>query len=333
MTEPSAPGATRTRLVAAFAAVYLLWGSTYVAIKFAVETLRRFTMAGTRFFTAGLLLLGWTRLRGEGGATARQWRNAAIAGAFLMMASNGLVCWAERRVDSSLAALLVATVPLWMMILDWVRPGGRAPSGVTVLGVVTGLCGVAILVWPTDAGVHADVLGVLALLTATVCWSTGSLYSRHADLPKSMLQATAMQMTCGGVLQFLLGTALGELATFEPEHVAARSIWSLAYLLVAGSLVGFTAYVWLLRHTTPTRASTYAYVNPIVAVILGAWLADEPLTTQRLIGAAVVVLGVVLSLTATSRMRAARAAVPSRPAAPPAPGAATPPGGCPAPDK
>lgn len=333
MIEPSASGATRSRLVAAFAAVYVLWGSTYVAIKFAVETLPPFTMAGVRFVTAGLLLLGWTRLRGAGRATARQWRNAAIAGAFLMMASNGLVCWAERRVDSSLAALLVATVPLWMMVLDWARPGGRAPAGLTVLGVLTGLSGVAILVWPTDAGVHADVPGVLALLTATVCWSTGSLFSRHADLPQSMLTATAMQMTCGGVLQFLLGTALGELATFEPARVTARSVWSLAYLLVAGSLLGFTAYVWLLRHTTPTRAATYAYVNPIVAVILGAWLADEPLTVQRMTGAAVVVLGVVMSLTATSRMRAARAASPARPAAPPAPAAGTRPGGCPAPDK
>lgn len=332
MTQAQTRSATRAQLVLAFAAVYVLWGSTYIAIKFAVETLPPFTMAGVRFFTAGMLLLAWTRWRGSGAATWRQWRNAAIAGAFLMMASNGLVCWAERRVDSSLAALLVATVPLWMMVLDWARPGGRRPARFTVLGVITGLVGVAILVWPAEGRVRADTLGVIALLVATLCWSIGSLFTRTADLPKSMLSATAMQMTAGGVLQFLLGTSLGELATFDAAQVTAKSLWSLGYLLVAGSLLGFTAYIWLLRHTTPTRAATYAYVNPIVAVILGAWLGAEPITAQRLCGAFVVVLGVVLSLTASSRMPGARAAPPFPPAARPTPEAIVPPARSRAPD-
>ncbi|MDZ4772592.1 MAG: EamA family transporter [Planctomycetota bacterium] len=312
---------SRGRLIAAFAAVYILWGSTYVAIKFAVETLPPFTMAGVRFVTAGIILLAWTQLRGEGGATLRQWRSAAIAGALMMMASNGLVCWAEKRVDSSLAALLVATVPLWMMTLDWARRGGSRPSAATLTGVIVGLVGVAILVWPEEGRVQLDFAGVAALLVATLCWSIGSIYTRSADLPKSMIRATAMQMTCGGVLQFALGTALGELQTFEPDLVTAKSVWSLAYLLVAGSLVGFTAYIWLLRNTTAARAATYAYVNPIVAVILGAWLASEEITWRRLVGAGVVLLGVVLSLTASASSRARLATQPLPPDPPPTPAA------------
>jgi drug/metabolite transporter (DMT)-like permease len=301
------------RLFAAFAAVYVLWGSTYVAIKFAVETLPPFTMASARFVTAGLILFAWTRFRGGPRATGRQWRNAAIAGALMMMASNGLVCWAEQRVDSSLAALLVATVPLWMMTLDWARPSGRRPRPLTIMGVGIGLVGVAILLWPAKGVMRPDPLGVVALLVAPLCWAIGSLYTRAADLPQSMIQATAMQMTCGGVLQFLLGLSLGELSGFDPGRVSAKSLWSLAYLLVAGSLLGFTAYIWLLRNTTPVRASTYAYVNPIVAVILGAWLASEEITFMRFVGASVVVLGVVLSLTASSSSRAELATTPTPP--------------------
>lgn len=316
MSETVRTAPSRTRLVLAFAAVYVLWGSTYVAIKFAVETLPPFTMAGVRFATAGAILFAWTHCTGESGATWRQWRNAAIAGAFMMMASNGLVSWAERRVDSSLAALLVATVPLWMMTLDWARPGGRRPTSRTIFGVCVGLVGVAILVRPEDGAVRLDPLGVVALLVATLCWSIGSLYTRTADLPKSMILATAMQMTCGGALQILLGAGLGEWATFEPSSVSAKSLWSLGYLLVAGSLVGFTTYVWLLRNTTAARASTYAYVNPIVAVILGVWLAGETITTSRLAGAAVVVIGVATSLTASSASRAGLATIP-RPSDPP----------------
>jgi drug/metabolite transporter (DMT)-like permease len=310
-------GASRGRLVAAFAAVYVLWGSTYVAIKFAVETLPPFTMAGLRFVGAGAIFFAWTVVRGEPAAPARQWRSAAIAGALMMMASNGLVCWSERRVDSSLASILVATVPLWMMILDWARPGGRRPRAQAVTGVAIGLVGVAVLLWPQAGGVRLDPLGVVALLVAPLCWAIGSLYIRTADLPRSMIKAAAMQMLCGGAFQLLLGLALGEHSSFAWEHVSAKSLASLLYLLVAGSLLGFTAYVWLLRHTTPVRASTYAYVNPMVAVILGVWLANESFTLTQLVGAAVVLAGVVLSLTASSGSRAARATMPPSPDPPP----------------
>jgi drug/metabolite transporter (DMT)-like permease len=226
------------------------------------------------------------------------------------------VCWAERRVDSSLAALLVATVPLWMMTIEWARPGGRRPGPLTITGVVIGLGGVALLVWPEAGEMRLDPLGIVALLVAPLCWAVGSLYTRSANLPRSMIKASAMQMLCGGTMQFLLGSALGELSDFDPLRASAKSLWSLAYLLVAGSLLGFTAYVWLLRHTTPVRAATYAYVNPIVAVILGATLAGEKITFMRLAGACVVVLGVVLSLTASSSSRAALATTPPAPGPP-----------------
>jgi drug/metabolite transporter (DMT)-like permease len=192
------------------------------------------------------------------------------------------------------------------------------------MGVSIGIVGVGLLVWPEEGGMRLDPLGVTALLVAPLCWAIGSLYTRTADLPRSMIKATAMQMTCGGVLQFLLGLLLGELSDFEPEQVSAKSLWSLAYLLVAGSLLGFTAYIWLLRNTTPVRASTYAYVNPIVAVILGVWLADETFTLMRLVGAAVVVVGVALSLTASSGSRAALATTPRPPDPPPTRAGGTP---------
>lgn len=315
---------SRARLFAAFAAVYVLWGSTYVAIKFAIETLPPFTMAGLRFVGAGTLFFAWTVARGAPRATARQWRSAAIAGALMMMASNGLVCWAERRVDSSLASILVATVPLWIMMLDWARPLGRRPGSRAITGVAIGLAGVAILLWPESGGVRLDTFGVVALLVAPLCWAFGSLYIRTADLPKSMIQAAAMQMLCGGALQLLLGFALGELSGFEPANVSAKSVWSLFYLLVAGSLLGFTAYVYLLRHTTPVRASTYAYVNPLVAVILGVWLANETFTLTQLVGAAVVLVGVVLTLTAASTSRAQPATPPPPRDSPPARAGETP---------
>jgi drug/metabolite transporter (DMT)-like permease len=302
--EPSTAAGTpepapRAQLYLAFAAVYVLWGSTYLAIKLAVETLPPFSMAGARFTLAGLVLTAfaaWQARRSGRSfrATPRQWRNAAIAGALLMLGSNGLVCWSEQRVDSSLAALLVGTVPLWMMLIDWLRPGGLGPSGPTIAGVVIGIGGVSLLVWPVEGAIAADGLGVAALLTATLCWASGSIFTRTADLPRSMLQAAGMQMMCGGILQLCAGVALGEIARLDPARISFTSVASLAYLLVAGSLVGFTAYIWLLRHTTAARASTYAFVNPLVALLLGAWLGHEPLTLRRVAGGLVIVAGVAL---------------------------------------
>ncbi len=297
-TGPIEP-APRGRLMASFAAVYVLWGSTYLAIKVAISTLPPFLMAGTRFTTAGVVLLGigvWQERRAGRAITVtlRQWRSAAIIGACLILASNGLVCCSEERVDSGIAALLVGTVPLWMMWIDWLRPGGVRPSKLTIAGIAIGMGGVVLLVWPVQGGVSLDPTGVAALLLATLFWSSGSIFARTADLPKSMFLAAGMQMLCGGLLQLCAGAALGEIARVDLARASFESIASVAYLAVAGSIIGYTAYLYLLRHTTAARAATYAFVNPIVALLLGAWLGHEPLTLRRVAGALVIVLGVAL---------------------------------------
>ncbi len=288
---PVAPA--RAKLVAAFAAVYFVWGSTYLAIRFGVETIPPFLMAGTRHLTAGLLLFLWTRIRREPWPGGRQWVTAFLIGGLMLLGGNGLVTWAEQRVASGLAALIVASVPLWMALLDGIHKRVRPPLPVAA-GLLVGLGGIVILVSPGRfaGNGHADLLGAAALLLAALCWTAGSLASRHAPLPKSVLTATAAQMIGGGALLWLLGLAVGEGSRLDLAAVSPRSLISLAYLIVFGSLVGFSAYVWLLRATTPARVSTYAYVNPVVAVLLG-WLFAGEAVTPRIALATVAIVGSV----------------------------------------
>lgn len=285
---------SRTRLFAALAAVYVLWGSTYLAIRFAVATIPPFTMAGARFVGAGLVLYAWTRLRGEPKPRAIDVRHAVVGGALMMLFSNGLVSWAQTRVDSGLAALLVACVPLWMLLADWWFAGGARPRPLAAAGVVLGIGGVGLLVQPGGSHGAIDPLGAAALIAATLAWTAGSLFARRVKPGPSPLVAAALQMTCGGVLQALAGALLGEWNGFDVGSVTFVSFASWFYLLVAGSLVGFTAYLWLLRHTTPALASSYAFVNPIVAIALGAALGGEHFDGRDLAAAAAIVLAVVL---------------------------------------
>jgi drug/metabolite transporter (DMT)-like permease len=284
----------RAKLVAAFAAVYVLWGSTYLAIRFGVETLPPFLMAGTRHLTAGLLLFAWTRMRGEPRPDRHNWQTAFFVGGLMLLGGNGLVTWAEKRVPSGLAALIVASVPLWMALIDGIQKRIR-PRLPVVVGLLSGLAGLLMLVAPGHFGGNGrpDLLGAGALLLAALCWTTGSLYSRHhARLPQSVLTSTAMQMIGGGTLLWLVGLAAGEGARLDLTAVSARSLASLAYLIVFGSLVGFSAYVWLLRATTPARVSTYAYVNPVIAVFLGWTFAGEAVTL-RIVLATIAIVGSV----------------------------------------
>lgn len=289
------PRATRSWAIwAALIAVYVVWGSTYLAIRFAVESLPPFSMAGVRFVLAGAALYAWRRARGDAAPSRREWRAAAIVGLLLLVGGNGGVVWAEQRVASGVVALLATTVPLWMVLIDTLRPGGRRPGWRAVVGVTLGFAGVVVLIRPTSLpsvghGRDVDLVGAAVVMFGMFLWSVGSLYGRSAPLPSSPLLATGMEMLVGGAGLLLLGGLTGEWDRLDPAAFSARSLWAWAYLIVCGSWVGFTAYTWLLRVAPTPLVSTYAYVNPLVAILLGHLLAGESLTPRVLIAAAVIV--------------------------------------------
>lgn len=278
-------------VLAAFAALYVIWGSTYLGIRFAIETMPPFTMAGIRFLLAGALLYGWSRARGATPATGPQWRTAAVVGALLLLGGNGGVTWAEQYIPSGVAALLVASTPMWMVVIDALRPQGTRPTVPVVLGLVLGLVGIVLLVGPSDLGGEpVDGLGALAVAAGAFCWALGSIYQRGAPTAASTLLNVGMQMLAGGALLLLAGLALGE--RLDVAAVSTRSALALAYLVLVGAVVGYSAYVWLLKVSTPARVSTYAYVNPIVAVLLGWALAGEPMGPRVIAAGAAVVAAV-----------------------------------------
>jgi drug/metabolite transporter (DMT)-like permease len=291
--------ASRTRIVLAFAAVYLIWGSTYLAIRYAIETLPPLLMAGGRFMTAGAILYALARRAGAPPPERRHILPALLIGGLMLLVGNGGVVLAERTVPSGLAALVIGSVPMWMEVLDRVRRGAGWPTGPRAIALIIGFAAVALLVGPS-ALAGGDWLGMGLLVLAALSWTVGSLYSRSAPRPASALMSVSLQMLAGGGLQLLCGTALGEWAQLHPEKVSVASAVALAYLVVFGSLIGFTAYAWLLQVVPPTLAATYAYVNPIVAVLLGWLVAGEPLTPRVLISAAGIVVSVVL-LTRTKK--------------------------------
>jgi drug/metabolite transporter (DMT)-like permease len=289
---PEKPSALR--LAAGLGAVYVVWGSTYLAIRFAIESLPPFLMAGARFVVAGALLYAWARATGAARPTRANWRAAAIVGGCLLLVGNGGVVWSEQRVESGIAALLVTVVPLWLVLLDWLRPGGRRPGWRVTVGLLLGFAGVTLLVRPGASGGAIDPLGAGVLLVASFSWAWGSLASRRLPLPRSPLLTTGMEMLAGGALLLVASLLAGEPAAFDPSAVTGRSLLALGYLVAFGSLVGFTAYIWLLRVAPPALVGTYAYVNPVVAVFLGWAFAGEPLTARTLVAAAVIVTGVAV---------------------------------------
>jgi drug/metabolite transporter (DMT)-like permease len=286
----------RARVVLAFAAIYLVWGSTYVAIRVGVASLPPFLMAGTRFLIAGGLLFASLWVRGMKPPSGVQWRNAAIVGTLLLTGGNGLVSWAEQSVRSSLAALIVGTTPAWFAVMEWVRPGGARPTPSTVLGVLVGFGGVALLVSGRgpDGSERTSSWGVAALMLACVCWAGGSMFARHSRRPESLWMGAAMQMLCGGAGLLMISTLCGEPARAIANPVPIAALTALAYLIVFGSWIGFSAYLWLLKVSTPARVSTYAYVNPVIAVLLGWLILDEPLTGRVLWAAGIIVIGVII---------------------------------------
>jgi drug/metabolite transporter (DMT)-like permease len=290
-TKTPSPWSVLTALIA----VYLIWGSTYLAIRWAVETIPPFLMAGTRFFIAGTLLYAWMRLRGVPKPEPLHWVSATIVGGCLLVGGNGGVVWVEKGgFPSGLTALMIATVPLWMALLQRLR-GVRMGGGVAV-GLLLGFVGIILLIGPGELsiGSRVDPIGATVLIGASLSWAVGSLYSRRARLPESALLATAMEMLTGGALLILTGLALGEHGAVRLSAISPQSFFSYLYLILFGSLVGFTAYIWLLRVTTPVLVSTYAYVNPVVAVLLGATLADETITIRTLLAAVIILIAVAL---------------------------------------
>jgi len=293
----------RLRVLIAFTAIYLVWGSTYLGIRIAIETLPPLLTAGLRFIVAGPLLYALARRNGAPRPTVTQWRAAAIVGGLLLLGGNGLVTWAEERVPSGLAALLVATVPLWMVLLDWLFLRAERPEGKVFLGLVLGLIGIVLLIGPTDLlGEHrVDLIGAAMMILAALSWTVGSLYARRAPLPDASLLGTGMEMIAGGVLLLLASGAKGEWVQIDLASVSLRSWLALGYLTLMGSIVAFTAYTWLLRVSIPARVATYAYVNPVVAVVLGWAIGGEVLTGQMLLAAVIIVLAVVVITTGRAR--------------------------------
>lgn len=286
----------KVKVWTALLAIYIVWGSTYLAIRFAVGTIPPFLMAGTRFLIAGLILYVWRRLAGDPNPTPRQWRSALIVGVLLLLGGNGLVSWAEQHVASGIAALMVASVPLWMVLIDTLRPRGIKPDWKIMLGLLVGFGGLTLLVTSSKsdgASEGMNPLGIGVLLLASLLWSVGSVYGSSAEMPKSSLLSTGIEMFGGAAGLFLAGSVTGEWQALHLAGITSSSLIGLAYLVTFGSLVGFVAYAWLLRNAPLSLVSTYAYVNPVVAIFVGAWLGNE-LINGRIIIAALVIIGSVV---------------------------------------
>jgi drug/metabolite transporter (DMT)-like permease len=285
----------RTLVVLGFATIYIVWGSTYLGIRWAVETIPPFLMGGSRFLVGGLLLHLFLRVRGRPAPTWVEVREGMIVGALLLLGGNGLVNWSEQYLPSGLTALIIGCTPLIFVLLEWLLPPHRRPGVGTACGLALGTGGIALLQWPGAGENGGFRLGALvAILVASVSWGLGSLYSKRSRRGDDPFMAASVQMMAGGVMQLLTGTAAGEWSRFVLEAVTLRSVLAWVYLVVAGSLLAFGTYIWLLRASTPARVATYAYVNPVIAVLLGWALADEAVTLPMLGAAAVIVTAVVL---------------------------------------
>jgi len=303
---PAERSASPVAIWTALGVVYVVWGSTYLAIAIAVQTLPPLLSAGLRFCVAGLVLLGLIGVRRGLRVGREQLISAAAVGLLLLVGGNGFVVLAERTVPSGFTALIVASVPLWIVILRR-GAGGRIPPS-TFLVVAAGFVGVAVLVVPRGSSGGADLGGIALLLVATVSWAFGTFLAPRLRLPADALLSTGLQQLAGGIVLVALGAAMGELAHLEPATWSTRSLLAMVYLVVFGSLVAFTAYSWLLQRAPVSLVSTYAYVNPVVAVLLGALVLAEPVTPSIVVGAAIIVAAVAFIVSRESaRQRAARA--------------------------
>jgi len=286
----------KTRIWIALFALYIVWGSTYLGMRIAIETIPPFVHGAIRFFISGVILFVWQRFAGQPMPTARQWISCAIIGNLLLVGGNGMVSWAEQTIPSGIAALIIAAVPMFMVIMESIRPRGHKPTVKAIIGLCIGFVGIYILVAPshTAQAPSLNVFGVFALLAACAFWSIGSVYSKAADVPSSALMTTGAEMLAGSVGLLIMSLLTNELQTWNVATVSAHSVYGLVYLLLIGSIIGFGSYIWLLKHAPISLVASYAYVNPIVAVLLGAWLASEPLDPHIWISTVIIMGSVML---------------------------------------
>ena len=292
-----------TKIAIGLGVIYLIWGSTYLGIRLAIDTIPPFLMSGIRFLTAGLLLYISSRYRGTAAPTGAQWKNSWIIGGLLLLMGNGGLAWAEQSVPSGIAALIIASIPVWFVMLDWLWQKNRKPTRRVATGLILGVIGIVLLAGQGNAeGGHAfDMLSVIVLLFASFAWAFGSIYSKGVDLPKSAIMSISMQMLTGGTLLMIFGSVTGEWSRFDLAAVSWISVGALAYLITFGAMIGFSCYFWLLKAAPADIVSTYAYVNPVVAVFLGWLVVSEPVTEQTLIASAIIIVAVFLI---TSRKQA-----------------------------
>jgi len=285
-------------LAAAFASIYLVWGSTFLAIRYAVETIPPFAMMAVRCLLGGgiLLAIALVRERGIAWPTRREWGGALVLGGFLFVGCHGVLAYAEERVPSGIAALCLATIPLFVPLLAWSLPGGSPPSRRRAAALVAGFAGVALLVAAQGTGGGLHPADALLLLGSALSWAAGTVATRVVPVPRSPTMGAAMPLLAGGCVLTVIALASGELSSGRLDHVSGRSLGGLAYLVVFGTVVTFSAYVWLLRQVAPARVATYAFVNPVVAVVLGWALAGESLTVGAVVASAVIVLAVAVAV-------------------------------------
>lgn len=300
LPSPSVKPSHPTLVLVSFAIVYIVWGSTFYAIRIGIESFPPHLLAGLRYLSAGLALYPTLRRITREKPTLPQWTTAFIVGGLLCALGNGTVSWSELIVPSGIAALLVATVSLWMVLVDWLRPGGVRPPPRVIAGFFLGFTGMALLVGPKHLGNSERInpVGAFALIAASLAWAIGSIYSRHHPLPRSPLLGAGMQMLCGGVLLCVMAAAIGETRHFHFSDVTTRSWLALVYLAACGTGLGFSSYAYILKHSTAPRVATYAFVNPVVALLLGWFLAAEPLSLRTALASGIILTAVLLVITA-----------------------------------
>ena len=300
MTPAEIVKRNRTRILVAFATVYLLWGSTYLAIKYAIETMPPFLMGGTRFLIAGAAMLLVAVARGGAAKPTRdELRIAAITGVLMIAFGNGSLVFSEQTVASGIVALIVATVPLWMVLFDWLRPRGVRPRPSVFIGLALGLAGIVLLIGPGAifGAANVDVVAAGVVVLGSMSWALGSIITRGSERPRSAVLSLAMQMLVGGAAMVIMAALFGELRDLSVRDMSQKSVLAWVYLIIAGA-IGFTAYIYLLAKVSAAKAATYAYVNPVIAVLLGWAFASEPIGARTLVAAAVILAGVAI-ITAT----------------------------------